>query len=336
MVLLPSDHQPGNGRSVQATGYQNTHHYNDLTPTPEELKEEYGFTAALCVILKDAEAYFEEWIDYHLAMGFSNIYMYDNSPTFELQNWYLHTRNHTKYQRVEILHFDSEKLPPEYRVQREAYRRCVDAFGRQGPKHDYFAFIDIDEFLVLQSDKYQNFMGVIKDYLAPYGGSLVINWMFVGTGNKTVFSPLPVTKRFQYRNPAASATIKSVGKTSDYKLHVNPHDIELRGSGKRNLKMTHTTAYPGARARDGIHSDVVLVYHYRYTSLKEYIFKRCQRGRVRKASPSHCSTTGDGLRAGVQAHQIPSPGTVFDDRPWQFLKSHVPKYAMYDEFDDFQ
>eukprot|EP00980_Cylindrotheca_fusiformis_P015275 scaffold4247_cov66-Cylindrotheca_fusiformis.AAC.16 len=333
--------------SFQQTAYYKTPHY-DLTPTPEELKAEYGFTAAMCLLLKDGEAYLEEWIDYHLAMGFSSIYIYDDSPTFELQNWYLHTRNHTKYQRVEILHFDGNQFPHNYHYQRDAYSDCVERFGRNGPKHDYFAFIDIDEFLVLQTDKYKDFMGVIKDYLAPYGGSLVVNWMFVGSANKTVYSPLPVTKRFQYRQPSAHYVIKSFGKTSEYKTHLNPHSIEFHDDVENvERKMRHTTAYPGAPQPDiedptwasdyGNHSDVVLLYHYRYTSLKEYIYRRCKRGRVRKAvSHRYCTETGDALQTiGVRDHQLPSPGTVFDDRPWQFLKSHVPKYAMYDEFDDF-
>eukprot|EP00980_Cylindrotheca_fusiformis_P002313 scaffold535_cov65-Cylindrotheca_fusiformis.AAC.15 len=330
--------------SLQQAAHHNAQR-NDLTPTPEELKAEYGFTAAMCLLLKDGEAYLEEWIDYHLAMGFSSIYIYDDSPTFELQNWYLHTRNHTKYQRVEILHFDGNQFPSTYHYQPDAYRDCVERFGRKGPKHDYFAFIDIDEFLVLQTDKYKDFMGVIKDYLAPYGGSLVINWMFVGSANKTVYSPLPVTKRFQYRQPTAHGTIKSIGTTSEYKTHLNPHAIEFRDGVGR--KKRHSTAHPGALQQapntktwasdNGINSDVVLLYHYRYTSLKEYIYRRCSRGRVQaSASQNYCKENGKELQTtGVRDHQLPSPGIVFDDRPWQFLRSHVPKYAMYDEFDDF-
>src|SRR6056300_851346 len=73
--------------------------------------QNYNFTAAVCVCVKDAEAYLEEFIDYHLAMGFSNIYVYDDSPNFELQRWYQHTRDHPLYQAVEILHFSNARDP---------------------------------------------------------------------------------------------------------------------------------------------------------------------------------------------------------------------------------
>ena len=34
---------------------------------------------ALCTIQKDGEAYVDEWVNYNLALGFSKIFIYDNS-----------------------------------------------------------------------------------------------------------------------------------------------------------------------------------------------------------------------------------------------------------------
>ena len=63
---------------------------------------------------------------------------------------------------------------------------------------DYLALIDIDEFLVPRGG-YASVHGVINDYLAPYrGGSLTVNWILFGSSNKTVYAPIPVTKRFRH------------------------------------------------------------------------------------------------------------------------------------------
>ena len=43
--------------------------------------------AVVCSIQIKIEAYIDEWVDYHLAIGFTKIYIYDNSENFDLKNW---------------------------------------------------------------------------------------------------------------------------------------------------------------------------------------------------------------------------------------------------------
>ncbi len=40
-------------------------------------------TAAICAIQKWGLRYIDEWVDYHLAIGFQTIFIYDNSDDFE-------------------------------------------------------------------------------------------------------------------------------------------------------------------------------------------------------------------------------------------------------------
>jgi hypothetical protein len=201
--------------------------------------KQYPFKVAICVLMKDAENYFEEWLDYHLAMGFDAIYIYDNSPSFELNNWFDNTRNHTTLGKVEVMHW----LDDSIYNQNNAYEDCVEKFGHSetGPKIDYFAFIDVDEFLVIRSPKYNDIQGILTDYLVPYGGALTVNWMMVGSSNKTVSSPLPITKRNQYRAKETHNVVKSFVKASEYIEHKNPHAVEVQSPAT-----IQTTKYPGA------------------------------------------------------------------------------------------
>lgn len=305
----------------------------------------YPFTVAICIIIKDAEHYLEEWLYYHFAMGFDSIYIYDNSNAFELKNWYDNTRNHTTFRNTKVIHWVS---PDKGSNQNLSYKDCVEKFGHEknGPMHDYFAFIDVDEFVVIRSpQQYNGIHDVLQDYLVPYGGALTVNWMLVGSANKTVYSPLPVTKRFQYRDRVAHNVIKSFVKSSDYVRHKTPHSVILKSPAE-----IHTTMSPGAifkpasEAAASDHdrpSDILLLYHYRYTSRKEYIYKRCFRGEVE--GDSWCDDNGNGnsdisginYKKGTPKHVEIAAGEVFDDTAWKFLRERVPKYKAFDAFEDF-
>lgn len=221
--------------------------------------ETYNFTTGICAIIKDGEAYMTEWLDYHLvAMNIDAIYIYDNSRDFELQQWYANTRTHHVYKRVEIRHLPDQTS----KRQRRAYTDCVNRYGKnvtemslnyarkegwevkdrqfaQTEGMDYLAMIDIDEFLVPKGS-YTSVHGVMRDYLEPFtGGSLSINWMLFGSANKTIYSLVPVTKRFQYRDETPHDVVKSIVKTSDYYSMKNPHSM------KTIYGHTPTTLYTG-------------------------------------------------------------------------------------------
>lgn len=294
----------------------------------------YNFTAAICAIVKDDEAHLEEWIDYHLrVMDFQNIYLYDNSDNHDLQRWYLNTRNHPIYSRVEVTSFPGVKL------QANATMDCVQRFGTDpnGPQHDYFAMIDDDEFIVSQTPLYTNIRGILQDYLVPYGGSLIMNWMLFGTSNHTTYAPLPVLKRFQYRERQPEPHIKSIVATADFKHPRNPHAVVFHNK----TRQVRTTKFPGATQSDKTSpqraldeerpSDILLLYHYRFTSEKEYLHKRCVRGNL---GNKWCSWDGK-IKDSAPGHVQIRSGDVFDDKAWKALTQKVPKYRFYDTVEDF-
>jgi hypothetical protein len=44
-------------------------------------------TAAVCAIVRDEQLYLEEWVLYHLGLGFHHIYLYDNSQLQTAASW---------------------------------------------------------------------------------------------------------------------------------------------------------------------------------------------------------------------------------------------------------
>jgi len=129
--------------------------------------------AVICAIALEEDLYIDEWIKYHLALGFAHIYIYDNGETLQDK----------KSDRVTIIPF------PGQTKQLEAYRIFALQYKY---KHMWCAFIDIDEFIVLKNN-IMNFLNQYKDC-----AGIGLNWLMFGTSNKKEYSAEPVTSRFRY------------------------------------------------------------------------------------------------------------------------------------------
>lgn len=368
--------------------------------------------AVLCAVAKDEEAYLDEWVNYHLAIGFETIYVYDNSDTNELRQWgkakaaavqnadaiasasslcrSSASSNHSLVEGHNNNNDDRSLLPSRVQVipwpgearQFDAYWDCGNrsAHGTvsdiashetganngamlQVEPATWAAFWDIDEFFVLrQHDRVAEFL---KEYCTS--GSLAISWIIMGgttrvSGNlatnvdgaslpqqeqRLVYSPLPVTKRFLYRDISEegltnSRHVKSIVKLSDLKLieedgsgkiapFDHPHLVKLRkGVAQRD---TNGHAFSGPRNRDGPR-DVAVLYHYNAKSRKEYIRKRA-RGRAplpkNHTSNSELLQQAQLLLNNDKQKMSTRNVTLYDDTVWKAVKKYVPEYALYDQ-----
>jgi hypothetical protein len=323
----------------------NTTDINTYQTVPS-IRHNFNFSVSICTITLDDEACMMEWIDYHLlAMEFDRIYIYDNSETFELQRWWRKKRSHPVYSRVNVVHFPGQvinKERGEY-AQGMMYNDCFERYGRD---NDYFALIDTDEFVVpmkfFTNTTHSSIHGVLEEYLAPFGGALVVNWMIFGTGNKTRYSPIPTTKRFQFREEEPSGVVKTIAKITDFVRKRTPHSVFVR-----HPALVRTTKEPGYVHKEqfekmgatdaDLPGDVLLLYHYRYRSVKEYRIRRCHRGEV-NGSFKGCDKKINELSIDKNDHNNHRPGTVRDDLAWRILTSRVSKYRAWDssEWQDFE
>lgn len=328
-------------------------------------RHHYNFTAAICALVVDAEFYLVEWIDYHLALGFDEIFLYDNSPKFELKQWYRNTRHHPLYHKVHINHLPGKSWVDDYEdyggyVQNAAYTHCITTHGKRFPetpkrpplklkgshlhknrtKHEYMALIDLDEFIVLKQYPMNHTIihDVLVDYLLPYGGALTMNWQLFGTSNKSTYSPIPLLKRNVHRDVQMESVIKTIVQSTDFNSVKNPHAVTVRKGTQ-----IRTTLFPGALysyqnsgsktgATDGQYpSSVMVVHHYRYGSLKEYTQKACFRGEV-IGSIKGCNPKTRTLDLGNWPQHVRiRSGEVYDDRAWKYLTDRVPQYKVYDD-----
>ena len=305
-------------------------------------RREYPEKILMCAIVKNEEAYIDEWVDYHHALGFDKFFIYDNSAKFEMRSWGEGKGNH-----VDMKHFPKNQI-----AQRLAYLDCA----RRGIVKDrlvenvtytWAAFFDIDEFLVLR--KHENVHEFLSEHLK--GGSLGISWTIMETTEDDVlYSPIPVTKRFQYHRKVLpnSRTFKSIVKLSDMYLKLGMeggiHNFMVRnGTAGGYAAITHDTSgryWTGFFQPRGEARDVASLYHYHQKSYKEYVEKRMRGSAYTNkyfeqklnASLAQFDEALKGVPTREKENIARKDDLIFDDSVWKAMKWYVPKYNMFDNF----
>lgn len=200
----------------------------------------------ICAIALDEDLYIDEWIRYHLALGFSHIYIYDNGNTLK----------NRQSDKVTIIPFPGETK------QLEAY--TIFAFQYR-TKHKWCAFIDIDEFIVVKN---------IHQFLTMYHdcAAIALNWKMFGTSNHTQYSEEPVTKRFRYYSN--NDHFKSIIQLKYIISFSNPHLAKLQGlTYDTNRRVVVDSSNPNGDTK------IACIHHY-YTKSEEEFEKKINRGRA--------------------------------------------------------
>lgn len=215
-------------------------------------------TSVICAIALQEERYIDEWIHYHLSLGFHHIYVYDNSDD--------HSLYHKQSDQVTIIHFPGKSLPNKPK-QIDAYHSFLHEFGK---KHQWAAFIDLDEFIVLK--KHDS----ISSFLFQYQrcSAVGLNWLMFGTNHCTDYHAEPVTKRFTRCATTLNKHIKSIVQLRYAWFFNDAHHMMLRSG------TTCDTSYqPITGPFHSIEStDIACIHHY-YTKSEQEFREKIERGR---------------------------------------------------------
>jgi Glycosyl transferase family 2 len=271
--------------------------------------------AAICAVMRDEDLYISEWTDYHLALGFKHIFIYDSHPNFTLSEWYANRveqeGDHVPHSvsTANRVHLTHRVLPDTGNVQDLVYGECLDKLRALDDPPKWVMVLDGDEFLVVRDiDRYPDVATFLTEHLLS--GSLLINWILMGSANETVYRDEPVTLRFQMALRETHPNTKAVA-ILDHITGWNVHFAYLKpgygafGTGGREVKND-------GWVENGDVS-VAAIYHYLFKSTEEYNHKRCVRGDIYKDVKHTCPAT-------------PEPGDVFDDSAWRGITRLVPKY----------
>jgi hypothetical protein len=223
-------------------------------------------------IAKYEKKYIEEFVRYHLNLGFDKIYLYDNEdePTYgELLK---------KFEdKVVVTHLPGKSYPrlPQY----EALQRF--AYSYMGsPDVTHVAHIDIDEYIVL--NKHENIKDFIKDYIYDgengiMCGGIGINWRYFGSSGNEKYTEEPLTARFTKRQETGNKHLKTIYNKQFYGWYNNPHNIGVNNNSYP-IKDTNGNILDGP-FNENMDFSVIQINHYKCKTWEEYKFIR-SRGRA--------------------------------------------------------
>ena len=216
-------------------------------------------TAVVCAIAKDEGLYIDEWVRYHLGLGFHKVYIYDNSDEHALKT----LPQRYPWGAVEVVHFPGvARQMPSYS---DFHRRY-----RQGEhRHTWCAFIDIDEFIVLK--KHPDIRSFLEEHCQA--GAIALNWYLFGSSGHSKYSPEPVLQRFQLRDAQLNSHVKCIVRLTDMRGISNPHHPHL-AAGQVQRDTSGRICFGPFNAKGP--SDVAVIHHYFTKSKDEFMQKKAR------------------------------------------------------------
>lgn len=218
--------------------------------------------AVICCIAKDEELYIQEWIEYHLKLGFDRVYIYDNSNDHVLESLIKTYQN-----RIHVTHF------PGKIQQMNAYRHFLKTFGS---KHGWVAFIDVDEFIVLH--KHADIHTYLEEKCPT--GSVALNWLYFGTNGFETYEDRPVLERFTRCSETVAAYVKVIARIQDIESMPEPHYVKLRNDTFQKFMDGRQCKGASMYTPGCPPNQLCAVIHHYFTKSRQEFDKKNARGRA--------------------------------------------------------
>ena len=221
----------------------------------------------VCLAKKEHD-YIEEFVKYHLALGFKYIYLYDNedTPTYETML--------DKYKNsVKIIHFPFNNYHTG--VQYVILSHFIEHYLFK-TDITHVAHIDIDEFIVLK--KHENICDFINEYIVGDCHGIGMNWRFFGSSGRTEKTNEPNTIRFTMCQRDGNRHIKTIFKKDNFITFNTCHNVVF-SSGY--TKSTNNTIINGP-FNHSIDFNIIQLNHYKCKTFPEFKYIRTrQRADIR-------------------------------------------------------
>lgn len=219
------------------------------------------FFLSACAVVKNEAPYIAEWIEWHLLVGVEHFYIYDNDSTDNLKEVL------KPYMDQKLVTYVVDSRFP---VQLRAYSDCLVEHGWQST---WIAFIDIDEFIYLRSDKEASVSQVLIN-LPDDCGALAIAWYMFGSSGYATKEPGLVTERFTKRATWPDKHCKSIVRTSFTRgVAKDPHAFRVHKGFAiydENLKKLPEEY----SVMEGRTADAIAIAHYHTKSEEEYVRRK--------------------------------------------------------------
>lgn len=237
-----------------------------------------AMTIAIGAIVKNEAPYLLEWVAYHRMIGVDHFYIADNESTdgtsellvaMQAQGW------------ITRIPFPSNGVGP----QMPAYRMLA---GRYRKTADWMAFIDADEYIVLDDGK------SLPEFLAGVPAdvaTIAVNWAIYGSSGARRRVPGLVTQRFTRRaekNHPTNRHYKTLFRTDSGGKVKNPHHVRARPGSRAILADgSELTIGPTLGIADRVVWAGIRINHYVVKSREEFAGKAARGKSTTLTVPYH-------------------------------------------------
>jgi len=216
------------------------------------------FYSIISTYVRDDNDYLDEWVTYHLGIGFEHIVMYDHLSKIPVENIWGN--------KVSVIRVDRPSLfEPEYLNQTTL---------KTYPSY-WLAMLDVDEFIVMFEEKnINNFLKGFESHAA-----VGLPWSMYGSSGHINKPQGRVTDNYLWRRPDEPMWIKSIINTQYCKEINDPHRGEYTRSAVNELHEPISGPIcdsPRAFAK---------INHYFTRSYEDWV-RKVERGTGNKNTPS--------------------------------------------------
>jgi len=261
---------------------------------------------AIVTMLKDEEAYVDEWLTFHRAVGVRHFIIYDNGTTDQTLNI---VKARLSPDELTLMPWAGRMIDmsegSELNNQVVASAHAILNFGSA---FRWMAFIDVDEFLVPKS------ANTIEEAITAVNGfpNISLPWHMFGTGGHKTKPAGGVLKNYTARS---SEPISRRKNATNFKCIVDPceitevsvHHFETRTYGERTCNDEGNVFSRKERKSPSFYSSANLQLNHYYTKSIEEFEEKIRRGPVSPAARNVHE-----LRLRTALHSIEAD--VFEDR----------------------
>lgn len=242
--------------------------------------------AAIVCIAANENLYIRDFVKWHIAIGFTKIFIVDNSPADSEQMDFI-LADYIAAGCVQIIELrKNTPKNPQY-LQMIVYTVMYDIWHGQ---FDWMFFIDVDEFVML-TDNAETFD--IGEFLAHkrFSGAEQIrfNWQCYGDNDKLYYNNEPVWKRFPKPmqdvnrhdwagnypvNMTLKTAVRCTVESANFIATNSPHYPLTPAQQSAVVVSPSGRQRPAYRSVNFIDYEQAFLAHYRTLTISEYLYRR--------------------------------------------------------------
>lgn len=227
-----------------------------------EITVDKTIKSAVVSIAKFEKDYIVDFVKYHLLLGFTKIFIYDNEDTPVYQELFKENKD------VTVIHFPGNSYYKA--VQYAALEHFISNYINQ---FTHVAHIDIDEYIVLKQHRFIH--DFIKEYIVDDCAGIAMNWRHFGSNGNSK-NGLPDIFRFTKCEHSGNTHIKTIFDVSAYAGWSTCHCVATQPG--KYIKTTRGDIVIDNH-NEKIDFNVIQLNHYKSKTFREFEFIRT-RGRA--------------------------------------------------------